>query len=432
MPLQSSGPISLNDIQNEFGGSNPISLSEYYSGGLYVSDPSIPSSGAIRLSDFYGKSAEYVVYITSNVLNVNAQSLFGAAWGSGVSKKLIVNGGVIVGGSNENDWALNFPPGMGGKLTLYNYGYIVGAGGNGGNRSSGGGARGGNAILVQSTIDILNYGVIGGGGGGGGAGSDVTVEYYIFYSCNNNVRYVDTALGGGGGGGGGFRLSSGGAGGNWGNGGGVTNGGAGGSGYTSGRATSGGGAPGGFIGYGGGWSGGAGGPAGYSIYRTSPSIPINYNRTLGGYATGLLRGLVNQNFVVNITANNFQFGGGAVGQNTYNGGYYGSVIVPQDCQAPFTPYSSGEIFVNGGSGIGFSVFVVASYTYTSSHNPNYEFVGYDYYGNPMYRISGYYCTWNYIYTIYILQNGYNYQPGDYLYFSWDGRNFAFNPIVQTS
>ena len=48
MPLQSSGAISLNDVQGEFGGSNPISISEYYG-----ADTGVPSSGTISLSDFY-------------------------------------------------------------------------------------------------------------------------------------------------------------------------------------------------------------------------------------------------------------------------------------------------------------------------------------------------------------------------------------------
>tara|TARA_B100000212_G_scaffold134203_1_gene100877 strand:- start:1019 stop:1552 length:534 start_codon:yes stop_codon:yes gene_type:complete len=51
MALQSSGAISLQDIQNEFGGSHPISLSEYY--GVASG---IPSSGQISISQFYGKS----------------------------------------------------------------------------------------------------------------------------------------------------------------------------------------------------------------------------------------------------------------------------------------------------------------------------------------------------------------------------------------
>jgi hypothetical protein len=62
MPLPSSGPLSLNDIQTEFGGSNPISLNEYYAGGGLVpagttgTNGAVPSSGAISIFNFYGTS----------------------------------------------------------------------------------------------------------------------------------------------------------------------------------------------------------------------------------------------------------------------------------------------------------------------------------------------------------------------------------------
>lgn len=36
MALQTSGAISLSQVQGEFGGSNPISMSEYYRNGSYV------------------------------------------------------------------------------------------------------------------------------------------------------------------------------------------------------------------------------------------------------------------------------------------------------------------------------------------------------------------------------------------------------------
>jgi len=49
MTLQSSGAISLLDVQNEFGGSNPIGINEYY--GV---DAGVPSSGTISLNNFYG------------------------------------------------------------------------------------------------------------------------------------------------------------------------------------------------------------------------------------------------------------------------------------------------------------------------------------------------------------------------------------------
>ena len=45
MTLQTSGAISLSQVQAEFGGSNPISMSEYYRGGANV-PTSITSAGA--------------------------------------------------------------------------------------------------------------------------------------------------------------------------------------------------------------------------------------------------------------------------------------------------------------------------------------------------------------------------------------------------
>lgn len=73
MTIPSSGAISLLDIQNEFGGSSPISLNEYYAGGSYVPSGTtgtygaVPSSGAISLRDFYGTSKIVVVNRTVTV-----------------------------------------------------------------------------------------------------------------------------------------------------------------------------------------------------------------------------------------------------------------------------------------------------------------------------------------------------------------------------
>ena len=56
MALPSSGQLTMAQIQTEFGGSNPINLSEYYRGGSYVTDnnTNVPTSGAISLNNFYG------------------------------------------------------------------------------------------------------------------------------------------------------------------------------------------------------------------------------------------------------------------------------------------------------------------------------------------------------------------------------------------
>lgn len=47
--------ITMSQIQTEFGGSNPISLSEYY--GVY---PGVPGSGEIAMGDFHGLNANLI------------------------------------------------------------------------------------------------------------------------------------------------------------------------------------------------------------------------------------------------------------------------------------------------------------------------------------------------------------------------------------
>ncbi len=60
MAIKSSGSLAISEIVTEFGGSTPHSLSEYYAGaGLVASGTedtdgnAVPSSGTIKISDFY-------------------------------------------------------------------------------------------------------------------------------------------------------------------------------------------------------------------------------------------------------------------------------------------------------------------------------------------------------------------------------------------
>lgn len=66
MPIKVSGPISMQDIVNEFGGATPHNINEYYRGGNRVPNANInvnvPSSGAIAVGDFYGASK--IIYLT--------------------------------------------------------------------------------------------------------------------------------------------------------------------------------------------------------------------------------------------------------------------------------------------------------------------------------------------------------------------------------
>ena len=91
MPLPGSGAISLLDLQNEFGGSNPIGLNEYYrNGGLVGShNTNVPVSGAISLSQFYGATGTppgstgtvklSPVTVTNEILMGSAVSIAGLA-----------------------------------------------------------------------------------------------------------------------------------------------------------------------------------------------------------------------------------------------------------------------------------------------------------------------------------------------------------------
>ena len=61
MAVTSSAPIDIGDLVTEFGGSTPHSLTEYYRGGSLgpntTANNSVPTSGAISLTDFLGATA---------------------------------------------------------------------------------------------------------------------------------------------------------------------------------------------------------------------------------------------------------------------------------------------------------------------------------------------------------------------------------------
>ena len=222
MAVKSSGPLSLTEIQAEFGGANPISLSEYYRGGTYVpngpsQNANIATSGAINLGSFYG-SVRAFTFNQTIAANTNNYNLRAAAIAAGWDQvapliaNITINSGVIVGSASTGSWAFDtgasFPAGS--MLALVNNGTIQGMGGQGGwgggkhDPSSDawhwatGGANGGPALRAQHPISITNNGTIAGGGGGGGGGGFGSEYYY-------------ESGGGGGGGGAGYYGGLGGA-----------------------------------------------------------------------------------------------------------------------------------------------------------------------------------------------------------------------------
>lgn len=226
MTLQTTGAISLANIQTEFGGASPISLSEYYAGGTYVLSGISGTSGAvpvspnpISLASFYGTNGRRVVNLTitglenyNYVLNTAKVSNYLAGK---MDVALTITSGSRVASSSSGSYALTVDTSWaaGDTLQIVNSGTIIGAGGAGGaggSTASGGsgngfaGSVGGPAMLVQRAVTIFNAGTIASGGGGGGGGG---FQNFVDFKTTTNYG------GGGGGGGRGWVGGAGGAGG---------------------------------------------------------------------------------------------------------------------------------------------------------------------------------------------------------------------------
>jgi hypothetical protein len=173
MALQSSGIITLSDIQDELGGVNPISLSEYYRGGAYTTtnNTSVPTSGSISLSNFYGTTGLFSFTISSNTQEANLSTLATAAgWDGSAAMSVTIGSGVYVWSDDTANPGLLINVA---NCTVTNNGYIIGKGGKAGDGGNGTGGDGGPAINVSASgITILNNSgayIAGGGGAGGGS-----------------------------------------------------------------------------------------------------------------------------------------------------------------------------------------------------------------------------------------------------------------------
>ena len=176
MALPSIGPLSLTDIQAEFGGTNPISLSEYYKGGAFVLTtdfaPNVPTSGRINISDFYGARKTTLTTLTFTTAGDN----------------LFVVPSTVVG-----------------NLQIVT---MTGAGGGGGGPDSQPGASGYGGLTITggnvpvSAGDIVNAFVGGGGGGGGsggggggGGGKIICAKLHELGLMNHDIYLADQAFG---------------------------------------------------------------------------------------------------------------------------------------------------------------------------------------------------------------------------------------------
>lgn len=221
MALPASGAISLNQVNVELGnaGTASINMNSAAVRGLFG-----VASGAISMSDGYGKSNEFSFSITSNQTNANLRTLaVNAGWDQSIAVVATINSGVRMTSNTVGTPGLTINGAWPGGIELVNNGTIVGRGGNGGNGGNGGtannstydstngsaGSAGGLALTISVPVSIRNNGTIAGGGGGGGGGGG----YAINVGSSKDENWFKYGGGGGGGGQSSSTNSSGGAGG---------------------------------------------------------------------------------------------------------------------------------------------------------------------------------------------------------------------------
>lgn len=201
----SPNPISFDNIQTEFGGSHPISLTEYYSRAA-----GIPASGEISASHFRCKSA----YIPGSLTYSTPQTIsvpFTGPYGVSSVNVIVVGGGggggyshgvsySASGGGGGGGWRGTIPTTPGASYTLD---ITVGVGGTPGVEDGLGGAGGGSSITLNG-VTRYGSGGLGGAdpdaitpapGGTGGAGSGGNGSF-----GENGSSVIDTNANGGAGG----------------------------------------------------------------------------------------------------------------------------------------------------------------------------------------------------------------------------------------
>ena len=154
MAIPASGAVSLTDIQTEYGGSNPISLSEYYRGGAYVPNTvnttTIPTSGAISVSNFYSTSKSYTQAQVASYMDANLLNTFRWCQGGDGSYDVFI-GGPYERYTGFSNWTASFS--LGGASITGTTKFTVVVGITGSSASFGTTSIGGSGVTIVSQTD---------------------------------------------------------------------------------------------------------------------------------------------------------------------------------------------------------------------------------------------------------------------------------------
>lgn len=165
MAIPASGPVTLAALQAEYGGTDPISLNEYYRGGLHVpigaGTVTIPSSGAISFENFRGTSKTATV--TYAIIGGGGGGGAGRDDDQGAGYGLYATSGGASSIAGNNIQTITAPGGSGG----FSFAFVFSAPpSNGQSTTYGPGGAGGATQQVGQSAPSTSYGAGGGGGGG--------------------------------------------------------------------------------------------------------------------------------------------------------------------------------------------------------------------------------------------------------------------------
>jgi len=177
MALPVNGPISLWDIQQEFGGPVPTRLENYYKGGSYVllTDyaPNVPFNGPISVTDFYGAKRTSLTTITFSTAGDNFIVLPETFSGT-LNVVSMTGGGGGGGGPDTYQGYVGYP------------GRVI----------TGGSIPAAAGDLINAFVGIGGGpGGSGGGGGGGGGGKIICTKLYELGLMSKEIYLADQAFG---------------------------------------------------------------------------------------------------------------------------------------------------------------------------------------------------------------------------------------------
>jgi hypothetical protein len=198
-------PLSMSQIQTEFGGANPIGLNEYYAGGAYVpagttgTYGAVPSSGTISIQNFYGTQKFVPVTRTytsgtgaTETVPTGATSVVVTVTGGGGAGGY--NSFTLGGGGGGGSQAIKTIAVTGGNTFTYTVGNAVLG------RTTNGFGSAGQASTVSGTVSGGSVSMTAGAGGGGGTNNGGSAGGASGGDTNNAGNNGDDAVDGGTGG----------------------------------------------------------------------------------------------------------------------------------------------------------------------------------------------------------------------------------------